>query len=890
MSRFNAKSSLELKDGTKYTIYRINALEEQNAAKLDRLPFSIKVLLENLLRNLETQDRPIVEAEDVLKVANWKPVYDTQEEIPYYPSRVVMQDFTGGPAVVDLAAMRDAVKELGKDPKDINPAIPVDLVIDHSVQVDFSGSGDALRKNMEMEFERNGERYELLKWAQKAFNNLNIFPPGAGIIHQVNLEYICRVVATREIKGETVAFPDTLIGTDSHTTMINGIGIAGWGVGGIEAESVMLGQPLYMKIPEVIGVKLNGTLPPGATSTDLVLTVVEVLRKENVVEKFVEFFGKGVKELTLADRATIANMAPEYGATMGFFPVDEQSLAYLETTNRADLVELVERYTKEQGLFYEGHETPEYTKVVEIDLSAVKPSLAGPARPQDRINLEDMKTAFDGTMQRMTGRASKEVKIDLDGKEETLRDGSVVVAAITSCTNTSNPAVLIGAGLLAKRAVEKGLTINPVVKTSFGPGSRAVGAYLEKAGLMTYLEQLGFHVVGFGCTTCIGNTGPLHPAIHNAVVDKNLVVSSVLSGNRNFEARIHQKIRSNYLASPPLVVAFALAGRVDCDLASEPLGTGSDGNPVYLKDIWPSAEEIRELVRTSVTPDIFADKYAGVLDGDENWQSLNIAEGVTFNWDGASTYVRRVPFVDGIKPEADAPVDIADARALLVLGDSVTTDHISPAGGIPREYPAGQYLIQSKVDPKDFNSYGARRGNHEVMMRGTFANVRIKNKLVTPKEGGYTVTFPDKTEKFVFDAALDYQEKGIPLVVLGGKEYGTGSSRDWAAKGSQLLGVRAVIAESFERIHRSNLIGMGVLPMEFGDGSSIGSLGLTGEEIFSIDGISSIEPGKRLKVTAVGTDGKTIEFNAVARLDTEVEVDYFKHKGILPYVLREMVK
>jgi aconitate hydratase A / 2-methylisocitrate dehydratase len=890
MSRFNAKSYLELKDGKKYAIHRLKALEEKDVAKMDRLPFSIKVLLENLLRNHEAGTTDIVSHEDVTKVANWQPVYEKKEEIPYFPSRVVMQDFTGVPAVVDLAAMRDAVKELGKDPQSINPAIPVDLIIDHSVQIDFHGSPNALKKNMELEFQRNGERYALLKWGQKAFKNVRIFPPGSGIIHQVNLEYIAQVVATREVNGETVAFPDTLIGTDSHTTMIDGLGIVGWGVGGIEAESVMLGQPLYMKIPEVIGVKLTGKLPAGCTATDMVLTITQILRKENVVEKFVEFFGAGVKQLSLPDRAMVANMSPEYGATMGFFPVDEQSLAYLESTNRGDLVELVETYTKEQGLFYHGHETPEYTKVVEIDLSKVKTSLSGPSRPQDRIDLEDMKTGFAGTMEKMTGRDTKTININLDGKETTLSDGSVVVASITSCTNTSNPAVLIGAGLLAKKAIAKGLTINPYVKTSFAPGSKVVEVYLEKAGLMSPLEQLGFHIVGYGCGTCIGNTGPLHPEIEKSIVDNDLVVSSVLSGNRNFEARIHQKIRSNYLGSPLLVVAFALAGKVDIDLTSEPIGKGSDGNPVYLKDIWPTQQEIMELVNTKVTPDIFADKYKDILAGDDNWQKLDVAEGSTFNWDDSSTYIRRVPFVDGIQPEVEAPGNITGARALLVLGDTVTTDHISPAGGIPEEYPAGQYLVGHGVARKDFNSYGARRGNHEVMMRGTFANVRIKNKLTAPKEGGITVAFPDKAEKYVYDAAMEYIKNNVPLVVLGGKEYGTGSSRDWAAKGSQLLGVQAVIAESYERIHRSNLIGMGVLPLEFESGNSIASLGLTGAEIFSLSGITDMTPGKQLKVIAKSTDGKSIEFNVVTRLDTEVEVEYFKHKGILPYVLRDMIK
>ncbi len=895
MNDFKTKSYITLTNGKKYAYYNLKSLQEKTLTNLDRLPFSIKVLLENLLRGYETKGEKFVKREDVLKVANWQHVAERMEEIPFFPSRVVMQDFTGVPAVVDLASMRDAVKEMGKNAQQINPAIPVDLIIDHSVQVDFYGSRDALEKNMAEEFAQNHERYALLKWAQHSFENFNIFPPGAGIIHQVNLEYIAHVIATNTTGAEGVAFPDSLIGTDSHTTMINGLGIVGWGVGGIEAEAVMLGQPLYMKIPEVVGMKLTGEMVAGTTSTDLVLTITQLLRKEKVVEKFVEFFGTGVKQLSLPDRAMIANMAPEYGATMGFFPIDEQTLAYLKATDRGALLELVETYSKEQGMFYYGNETPDYTKVLELDLSTIKPSLAGPYRPQDRINLEDMKTSFNETLKNVsihgTKNGGKEVYINIDGEEVMLRDGSVVISAITSCTNTSNPAVLIGAGLMAKKAVEKGLTIQKHVKTSFAPGSRVVEAYLQNAGLMPYLEKLGYYIVGFGCTTCIGNSGPLHPAIEKAIVDNNMLVAAVLSGNRNFEARIHQRVKANYLASPLLVVAFGLAGRVDVDLTTEPLGLGADGVPVFLHDIWPSAAEIALLVNTVVTPALFKDKYKDILKGDKNWQNLQVTTGDTFAWEDHSTYIRRVPFLDGVQgTDTTARQDIIDARALLVLGDSVTTDHISPAGGIAAFYPAGLYLKNHGVEQKNFNSYGSRRGNHEVMKRGTFANIRLKNKLVTPKEGGYTLLFPEKKECFIYDAAIVYEDRGMPLIVLSGKEYGTGSSRDWAAKGSYLLGVKAVLAESYERIHRSNLIGMGVLPLEFLPGESMVSLGVTGEEVFSIFGITTVTPGSLVQVKAVKPDGNTLAFRVKARLDTEIEVEYYSHKGILPYVLREMIK
>jgi aconitate hydratase len=885
MDKLFSKSYIKLKN-KKYVFHRINAIEEQKIAGIARLPYSIKILLENLLRHCETPGEGVVKMEDVIELANWKPVYEKKREIPFFPSRVVMQDFTGVPALVDLAAMRDAVKALGKDPKTVNPTVPVDLVVDHSIQVDFYGTRFALMKNMEMEYQRNRERYALLKWAQHSFDNLRVFPSGSGIVHQVNLEYISRVVASKNTDGETAVFPDTLIGTDSHTTMINGLGILGWGVGGIEAGSAMLGQPVYIKIPEVTGIKLTGRLPVGTTATDLVLTITQVLRKENVVEKFVEFFGPGLKYLSLPDRATIGNMAPEYGATMGFFPVDGQVLAYLEATNRGDLVELVDAYTREQGMFHQGGETPDYTTVLEVNLDNIEPSLAGPTRPQERIHLFNIKSSFANTLKQMTGRDKKHVEITIDNESLTLTDGSVVVAAITSCTNTSNPAVMIGAGLLAKKAVQRGLKIKKYVKTSFAPGSLAVTAYLKNAGLLSYLEALGFHVVAYGCTTCIGNSGPLHAQIETAIREHKLAAAAVLSGNRNFEARIHQRVRANYLASPLLVVAFALAGNIDVDLSREPLGTGSDGKPVYLSDIWPDEEEIQTLIKETVTPGIFADRYENILQGDDNWNRLEAAASDTFPWDEDSLYIRRPPFFDHLTPGTEPPRDIRRARALLVLDGVVSTDHISPAGEIPEDYPAGRYLIKNGVDPRDFNSYGSRRGNHEVMMRGTFANIRIKNSLVAPKEGGYTLVLPVKEEKYVYDAAVEYMNNGTPLIVLGSKQYGEGSSRDWAAKGACLLGIHAVIAESFERIHRGNLIGMGVLPLEFENGQSRKSLGLSGGEIFNIEGIATITPRKRLKVTT--GNKKCSEFYVTARLDTDIEVGYYQNSGILPYVLRRI--
>ncbi|RUM46350.1 MAG: aconitate hydratase AcnA [Hydrogenothermus sp.] len=913
MEKQNYKKTLNV-NGKSYSYYSIKQLQEDGFANIERLPFSIRILVENLLRNL---DGKVVNEAHLKNIANWQTKYDTPVEIPHHPARVIMQDFTGVPGVVDLAAMRDAAKELGLDPKKVNPLVPVDLIIDHSVQIDFFGSEDAYRKNLELEYKRNKERYQLLKWAQKAFDNMRVFPPGSGIIHQVNLEYIARVVLTKEENGETLAYPDTLVGTDSHTTMINGLGVMGWGVGGIEAEAVMLGQPYYMKIPEVVGVKLTGELPEGATTTDLVLTITQKLREIGVVEKFVEYFGEGVKKLSLPDRATIANMAPEYGATMGFFPVDEETVNFLRLTNRGETAELVESYTKENMLFYTGNETPEYSQVIEIDMSKIEPSLAGPSRPQDRVALKDMKKTFidllncnynrEIDIKEITAfedeagkdlevgecrihKGKKVVKVKLDDEEVVLSDGSVVIASITSCTNTSNPSVLIGAGILAKKAVEKGLTVKPYVKTSLAPGSRVVEAYLKKAGLLPYLEALRFHIVGFGCTTCIGNSGPLNPEIEKAIKENDLIVSAVLSGNRNFEARIHPDVKANWLASPVLVVAYAIAGRTDIDLTNEPIGKDPNGNPVYLKDIWPTQEEIKQVLSEVLTPDIFEEKYKNILDGDEFWQALEAPTGETFDWDENSTYIRKPPYFDGFKLEVEPPKDIKGARVLELLGDSITTDHISPAGKIPPEYPAGKYLLERGVPVEEFNSYGARRGNHEVMVRGTFANVRIKNKLVAPKEGGYTLKLPEKEEMFVYDASVKYAEEGTPLIVLGGKEYGTGSSRDWAAKGTALLGVKAVIVKSFERIHRSNLVGMGVLPLVFEKGQGWEELGLDGTEEYEIIGIENISPGATLTIRAKKENGEVVEFNVKTRLDTAVDVEYFKNGGILPMVLRKIAK
>ncbi|MEJ2157535.1 MAG: aconitate hydratase AcnA [Desulfobacteraceae bacterium] len=900
-------------DGKTYKYYDIRQLSEKGIGDIDRLPFSIRILVENLLRKL---DGRVVSEEDLKAIVNWQPTYDAPVEIPYHPARVLMQDFTGVPAVVDLAAMRDAVNDLGGDPRKINPLVPTELVVDHSIQVDYYGSPDCLEKNVAKEYERNTERYKLLKWAQKSFDNFSVVPPNSGICHQVNLEYLGRVVIGEETPDGTVAYPDTLVGTDSHTTMINGIGVMGWGVGGIEAEAVMLGQPYYMSIPEVIGVKLTGSLKRGITATDLVLTITELLRNTGVVEKFVEFFGPGLKTLSLTDRATISNMSPEYGATMGIFPVDQKTLDYMKMTNRESQARLTEAYTKANTLFYDEDNSPEYTKVVELDLSTVVPSLAGPARPQDRIPLTGMKAAFadilgcdydrntevgdistfhdeSGSQTRRkpkcTPISQRQFDVVVNGKKTAIGDGNVVVAAITSCTNTSNPHVLIGAGLLARNAVEKGLTVPPFVKTSLAPGSRVVIDYLQDAGLMPSLEALGFHLAAFGCTTCIGNSGPLDEAIEKAILDNDLNVAAVLSGNRNFEARIHQNIKSNFLASPMLVVAFALAGRVDTDLAIEPVGMDANGHPVYLADIWPTDEQIDALVGRHVKQEFYRSQYGKIFDGDQFWRALEITESTTYVWDPASTYIKKPPYFDGFRLDAAAPDNVQDARPFLLLGDSVTTDHISPAGAIPEAYPAGQHLISQGVEKAQFNSYGSRRGNHEVMMRGTFGNIRIKNRLVGSKEGAYTIKQPQGEEMFNYDAAMQYMAEGIPLVVIGGKEYGTGSSRDWAAKGTNLLGIRAVITQSYERIHRNNLVGMGVLPLIFEPGDSADSLGLDGSESYTIEGIQAMAPRKTLQVKAVKQDGREITFNTIARLDTEVDVDYFHHGGILPYVLRKLM-
>ncbi len=901
-------------EGRTYEFYDMNLLQEKGLADIRRLPFSIRILVENLLRKL---DDTVVKEEDLLAIAKWQKRYEAPVEIPYHPGRVLMQDFTGVPAVVDLAAMRDAVKNLGGDPRKINPLIPVELIVDHSVQVDYYGTNQSLTRNVAKEYERNGERYALLKWAQKSFDNFRVVPPNSGICHQVNLEYLGRVITTEGSDGRTLAYPDTLVGTDSHTTMINGVGVMGWGVGGIEAEAVMLGQPYFMAIPEVIGVRMTGELRPGITATDLVLTVTEMLRKHKVVEKFVEYFGPGMKKLTVPDRATIANMSPEYGATMGFFPIDEKTIDYLNLTNRDERAKVVDACAREMGLFYTGDEEPEYTDVLEVDLTTVEPSLAGPSRPQDRIVIHKMEESFQDLLEcdyerdadmdlisKFLDESGSETSrekyceptghrrfvVTINGQEMSISDGSIVIAAITSCTNTSNPFVLMGAGLLAKKAVERGLRVPPYVKTSLVPGSKVVVDYLEDAGLIPYLEALGFHLAGFGCTTCIGNSGPLHPQLEQLIKENDLTVASILSGNRNFEARIHQLVKGNYLASPMLVVAFALAGRINIDLLRRPIGIDPNGNPVFLKEIWPRNREIEPLVKQHVHPEFFKTEYGQIFDGDEFWQNLKVSESTTYAWDESSTYIKNPPYFEDFKIDLKKPEDVTDARTLLLLGNSVTTDHISPAGAIPANYPAGRYLIEHGVAPPDFNSYGSRRGNHEVMMRGTFGNIRIKNKMAAPKEGSFTRKFPENEEMYVYDAAMQYEAEDTPLLVLGGKEYGTGSSRDWAAKGTLLLGVQAVIAESYERIHRSNLVGMGVLPLQFREGVSWEGLGLDGSEQYSISGISDISPRKVLPVKAVKKDGKEVSFEVDVRLNTDIEVAYFQNGGILPFVLRKLMK
>ena len=881
--------------GQAVQIYSLPALEKAGFAGVARLPYSMKILLENLLRR---EDNAFVKADDIRAVAQWNAASASQAEISFMPARVLLQDFTGVPCVVDLAAMRDAIISLGGDPDRVNPLQPVELVIDHSVQVDYFGRSDAFALNAELEFSRNRERYAFLRWGQRAFRNFQVVPPDTGIVHQVNLENLARVVFSETVDGKTVAFPDTLVGTDSHTTMINGLGVVGWGVGGIEAEAAMLGQPVSMLLPRVIGFRLSGALPRGTTATDLVLTITEALRKHGVVGTFVEFFGEGLRHLTIADRATLGNMCPEYGATVAMFPIDNMTLDYLRLTGRDESrVQLVEDYARAQGLF-RTDDSPEavYTETLELDLSSVEPSLAGPKRPQDRVSLTGAKAAFGTALPTMqvsaktaTAVAQSAVAV-ADPVVDQIDHGAVVIAAITSCTNTSNPSVMIAAGLLAKKAVEKGLTRRPWVKSSLAPGSKVVTEYLDAAGLSRYLDALGFNLVGYGCTTCIGNSGPLPDEGSAVIRDKNLVVCSVLSGNRNFEGRIQQEVRANYLASPPLVVAYALAGWMTTDLTTEPLGTDKAGSPVYLKDIWPSEQELQETLLRAVNADMFKKSYADVFAGDERWQQLPTPEGNRFEWDPESTYIREPTFLQGMTMDTPPLADIAGARVLALLGDSVTTDHISPAGAIKADTPAGRYLIEKGVTPADFNSYGARRGNHEVMMRGTFANVRLRNQLAPGTEGGWTLYQPGGELMTIYDASVRYRDAGIPLLVIAGKEYGSGSSRDWAAKGTLLLGMKAVIVESFERIHRSNLVNMGVLPLEFKAGDTAASLGLTGTEVFNLDGVADgLKPRGDVRVSATRADGTSQAFMTTVRIDTPEELVAFRHGGILPYVVRKLV-
>ena len=878
---FGTAATLKVRDRS-FSYFRLEALDKAGVANTSRIPYSIRILLENLLR---FEDDRSVKAADIEYVAKWEAVRKARE-IQFRPARVLMQDFTGVPAVCDLAAMRDALASTGGDPTLANPLIPADLVIDHSVMVDHYGSPEAFGLNALLEFQRNKERYALLRWGQKAFRNFRVVPPDTGIVHQVNLEYLAPVVFTNEA-GQ--AYPDTVMGTDSHTTMVNGLGVVGWGVGGIEAEACMLGQPISMLLPQVVGFKLKGELAPGATATDLVLTVTQMLRAKGVVGKFVEFYGPGVSALALADRATIANMAPEYGATIGYFPVDDKTLDYLRMSNRPpELVALVESYFKEQGMFLNAKcADPVYSDTLDLDLSHVVPSMSGPKRPQDRIDLGDVKKNFLGTL----SEEPRKVTVLMNGNAAEVQDGSVVIAAITSCTNTSNPSVMLAAGLLAKKAVERGLKVQPHVKTSLAPGSKVVVDYYTESGLLPYLEQLKFHLVGFGCTTCIGNSGPLPDAVAEAVAKEKLVVAAVLSGNRNFEGRINPLVRANYLASPPLVVAYALAGRMDIDLQKEPIGTDKEGKKVLLKDIWPTAQEVQETVAKYVRSDMFQKQYSEVFEGDENWRTLPVPEGEIFNWAEDSTYIKRPPYFDSMVDPSGPITDLSGLRVLAMLGDSVTTDHISPAGSIPVDSPAGKWLIEHGVKPADFNSYGARRGNHEVMVRGTLANIRLRNQLAPGTEGGWTTHVPSGEKMFIYDASVKYQADGVPLMIIAGKEYGSGSSRDWAAKGVMLLGVRAAIAESFERIHRSNLVGMGVLPLQFQQGQNRESLGLTGHETFSISGVAqAIQSGGTATVTATGADGSTKTFEAIVRIDTPGEVEYYRHGGILPYVLRQVTQ
>ncbi len=867
-----------------FDIHRLEFLEKKIPCHLAKLPFSLRILLENLLR---CEDGRFVRPDDIRFLANWTPG-STEKEIAFMPARVLLQDFTGVPAVVDLATMREAIKRMGGNPRLINPLFPAELVIDHSVQVDSFGKSNSFDLNAEMEFQRNIERYAFLRWGQKAFQNFKVVPPDTGICHQVNLEYLARVVCAMPSGNRVEAYPDSVVGTDSHTTMVNSLGVFGWGVGGIEAEAAMLGQPSSMLIPDVVGFRLHGKLREGATATDLVLTVTEILRKKGVVGKFVEFCGTGLSSLSIPDRATIANMAPEYGATMGFFPVDAETLAYLQFTARsAEQIALVEAYCKEQMMFRTDEMAdPIFSDKLELDLGSVEPTVAGPKRPQDRVSLRNAKSSFQKVLE---GTTDKHVGVRNNGDSFDLSSGAVVIAAITSCTNTSNPSLMLGAGLLAKKAVERGLHVKPWVKTSFAPGSKVVSDYLAASGLMSYLEKLNFHLVGYGCTTCIGNSGPLPEAIGAAIKDNNLMAVAVLSGNRNFEGRIHPLVRANYLASPPLVVAYALAGRMDVDLTTESLGADSAGKPVYLRDIWPTPQEIEKTVRESVTSEMYSKEYGNVFEGDAHWKSMPVPEGDLYQWDPKSTYIKQPPFFENMPKTPAALADIHGARVLAVLGDSVTTDHISPAGSIAIDSPAGKYLIANGVKPHEFNSYGARRGNHEVMMRGTFANIRLRNQLAPGTEGCWTHFLPGNEKMTIYDAAVKYREAGVPLIVIAGKEYGSGSSRDWAAKGTRLLGVRAVIAESYERIHRSNLVGMGVLPLEFKTGESRESLGLTGQEVFEIEGVASLSPKKTITVRAESDDGSVKTFTAIARVDTPEEVSYYHHGGILQYVLRQML-
>ncbi len=885
LDSFKCKKTLTA-GGKTYTYFSIPEAEKNGLEGVSRLPFSLKVVLENLLR---FEDGRTVTKADILACAEWLKTRKSDHEISYRPARVLMQDFTGVPAVVDLAAMRDAAVKLGGDPEKVNPLVPVDLVIDHSVMIDYFGTKDAFRQNVELEYERNRERYEFLRWGQSAFNNFRAVPPGTGICHQVNLEYLAQTVWTRDEDGETVAYPDTLVGTDSHTTMVNGLAVLGWGVGGIEAEAAMLGQPISMLIPEVVGFKLTGKLNEGITATDLVLRVVEMLRQKGVVGKFVEFYGPGLDNLSLEDAATIANMAPEYGATCGFFPVDKETLKYLEATGRdKDRVALVAEYSKAQGMYRSGGEEPVFTDTLELDISTVVPSISGPKRPQDRINLADAAAGFAKTMTdefKKAGELSKRVAVE--GKDYNIGNGDVVIAAITSCTNTSNPSVLIGAGLVARNALKKGLKVKPWVKTSLAPGSQVVTDYLEKAGVQDDLDALGFTLAGYGCTTCIGNSGPLDPSISKAINDNDLIACSVLSGNRNFEGRVNPDVRANYLASPPLVVAYALAGNLNVNITEDPLGEDQDGNPVYLKDIWPTTEEITDLIRASINEEMFRTRYSDVFKGDEHWQGIKVEGGLTYSWPVSSTYVQNPPYFEGMTMEPKPLQDIENAAVMGLFLDSITTDHISPAGSIKLDSPAGKYLSEHQVAQKDFNSYGSRRGNHEVMMRGTFANIRIKNQMVPGVEGG--VTMKDGKKEWIYDACMEYKEAGVPLVIFAGKEYGTGSSRDWAAKGTNLLGVRAVIAQSFERIHRSNLVGMGVIPLTFKEGESWQSHNITGKERVTIKGIADIQPRQMMDVEVTYEDGTTKTIECLCRVDTLDELEYIKAGGILHYVLRNLV-